>query len=267
MVHLILTGATGLVGSSVLAHILSLPSSTTISRLSILSRSPVPLASKPDRVNNTTQIEVINHTDYNNYPPDVLARLKGATGVIWAQGISQNEVDAKTYLEVTKDYPMAAAKAFAGLTDEKINFVYVSGEGATYSPGRFTQTFARVKGEAELALVELSKQAPYSKTLRVYNTRPGGVDGSSQPELWKPTVAKWTLVKRMYMGILLPPFRMFYKNMMSPTPELGKALVELAMADGEKLDGRGIENVGKGMHGEGRLVRNIGLRRMAGLPT
>ena len=267
MVHLILTGATGLVGSSVLAHILSLPSSTTISRLSILSRSPVPLASKKDRTNTTTQIEVINHTDYTDYPPDLLAKLKGATGVIWAQGISQNEVDAKTYVEITKDYPIAAAKAFSALTDDKLKFVYVSGEGATYTPGRFTQIFARVKGEAEMALVDLSTQAPYSQTLHVYNARPGGVDGTSQPEVWGPVWARYGMFKRIYMSILLPPMRMFYKNMMSPTPQLGKALVELALADGEKLEGRGIENVDNGVEGKGRLIRNIGLRRMGGLPT
>ena len=267
MVHLILTGATGLVGSSVLAHVLSLPPSTTISRLSILSRSPVPLASKRDRTNTSTQIEVIQHTDYNSYPPDIIEKLKGATGVIWAQGISQNEVDAKTYIKITKDYPIAAAKAFSALTDEKLKFVYVSGEGATYTPGRFTQIFARVKGEAELALVDLSKQTPYSKTLRVYNARPGGVDGTSQPEVWRPVWAKYGAFKRFYMSILLPPMRMFYKNMMSPTPQLGQALVELAMGDGEKLEGRGVEDVGKGVEGEGRLVRNIGLRRMGGLPV
>jgi hypothetical protein len=260
MVHLVLTGATGLVGSSVLAHILSLPPSTTISRLSILSRSPVPLASKKDRTNTTTQIEVINHTDYNNYPPEVLAKLKGATGVIWAQGISQTEVDGPTYVKITKDYPLSAAKAFSALNDDKINFVYVSGEGATYNPGRFTQTFARVKGEAELALVDLSKQEPFSKTLRIYNARPGGVDGTSQPEIWDQIVARRSFLWRCSMKIMIPPLNVLSKNLMIPTPELGKVLTELAMSDGKPLEGKGIE-------GEGRLVRNIGVRRMGGLPV
>ena len=266
MVHLILTGATGLVGSSVLAHVLSLPPSTAISRLSILSRSPVPLASKKDRTNTTTQIEVINHTDYNSYPPDVLAKLKGASGVIWAQGISQSEVDAKAYVKITKDFPVSAAKAFSSLTDDKFNFVYVSGEGATYQPGRFTQTFARIKGQAETALIDVSKQSPFSKTLRVYNARPGGVDGSSQPEVWDPILARRSMFFRTSMAVLLPAFRTFCKNMISPTPELGKALVDLAMGDGERLEGKGIEDVGQDPAGEGRLVRNIALRRMAGLP-
>ena len=54
--HLILTGATGLVGSGVLARILSLPPGV-ISRLSILSRRPVPMAEgKPG-------VTVIEHKD------------------------------------------------------------------------------------------------------------------------------------------------------------------------------------------------------------
>ena len=260
MVHLILTGATGLVGSSILAHILSLPPSTSISRLSILSRSPVPLASKKDIPNTTTQIEVINHTDYYNYPPEVLSKLKGAHGVIWAQGISQSQVNASEYVTITKDYPLAAAKAFSTLNDHMFNFVYVSGEGATYTPGKFTQTYARVKGEAELALVNLMKEEPYSKTLRIYNTRPGGVDGTSQPEIWEPIRQRRSFGWNLMMTALIPPFNLFYKNMMSPTPELGRVLTELALMDGEALSGKGVE-------AEGRLVRNIGLRRMGGLPT
>jgi hypothetical protein len=259
MVHLILTGATGLVGSSVLAHILSLPPSTTISRLSILSRSPVPLASKKDKFNTTTQIEVINHTDYNSYPPDLLSKLKDATGVIWAQGISQSEVDEPAYVNITKDYPLAAAKAFSSLNENKLNFVYVSGEGATYTPGRFTPIFARVKGEAELALVDLMKETPYSTSLKVYNVRPGGVDGRSQPEVWEPIQQRRSFLWKVEMALLMKPMSLLYQNMMTPTPQLGKVLTELAMAGGEPLEGRGIE-------ADGRLVRNIAVRRMGDLP-
>lgn len=36
----------------------------------------------------------------------------------------------REYVKITLDYPLAAAKAFAGLSDS-FNFVYVSGEGVT----------------------------------------------------------------------------------------------------------------------------------------
>lgn len=81
--HLILTGATGLVGSSVLDAMLK---SKEITKISILSRRPVPLAEKSPKVNT------IIHKDFTNYESQVLEQLQGANGVVWALGISQLKV-------------------------------------------------------------------------------------------------------------------------------------------------------------------------------
>ena len=54
-------------------------------------------------------------------------------------------------------------------------FVYVSGEGATTSPGIFTAHFGLIKGRTEAALLTLSKDSSYAN-LRVFSLRPGGVD-------------------------------------------------------------------------------------------
>ena len=67
--HLILTGATGLVGTSVLDNMLAQES---ISRISILSRRPVKMA------DGHAKAKVIIHTDFNNYD-QVL--LEGCTGL------------------------------------------------------------------------------------------------------------------------------------------------------------------------------------------
>jgi uncharacterized protein YbjT (DUF2867 family) len=88
--RLILTGATGLVGSAALNHILSLPPGQ-VSRLYILSRKPVPIAE------NQPNVTVIEHKDFNEYSPELLEKLKGADGCIWALGISQNQV-SKEYV-------------------------------------------------------------------------------------------------------------------------------------------------------------------------
>ena len=272
MVHLILTGATGLVGSACLTHILALPPSNAITRLSILSRSAVPLlTTHPHRTNTTTEIEVINHTDYNTYPAEVLAKLKGATGVLWAQGISQSEASKADYVKITYDYPVAAARAFAqlaGRTDGdgagsgKLNFVYVSGEGATHRPGRFTQLFARVKGQAELALMGLTKEKWCEGKLNMVMARPGGVDGSNQPEIWGPVMQRRGWLLRAGMKPMLVVIGATYPNMMIPTENLGRVLVELAMGEGE-VRGKGVEEFGEGSV----VVSNIGLRRLGGLPV
>lgn len=81
--HLILTGATGLVGASVLHNMLAQES---ISRISILSRRPVKMAEGHAKAN------VIIHNDFKNYDQALLDELKDAHGCVWAQGISQNAV-------------------------------------------------------------------------------------------------------------------------------------------------------------------------------
>lgn len=85
--HIILTGATGTVGAAVLEHCLTSPA---ITRLSILSRRQfaLPTAKNIDPI----KAEIILHEDYSSYPDELSAKLKGAEGCIWAQGISQSEV-------------------------------------------------------------------------------------------------------------------------------------------------------------------------------
>lgn len=85
--HLILTGATGLVGSSILQTMLTHPS---ITKLSILSRSPVPLAESHA---NHEKAHVIIHKDFKEYPESVLEQLRGAEGCVWALGTSSAGVD------------------------------------------------------------------------------------------------------------------------------------------------------------------------------
>ncbi|EXJ96442.1 hypothetical protein A1O1_01568 [Capronia coronata CBS 617.96] len=321
MVHLILTGATGLIGSSILSHILSLPSGGNITRLSILTRNPtIPLlASTPPpgtpRANQTTRIEVIQHADFSAYPPELLERLQGADACIWALGVSQSDVDADTYVRVTRDFALEAAKAFSELrsskskptkttdssavaggsemdgangndslkqrtattttttasggeegqrdADEKFKFIYVSGEGATLHPRAWTPIFGRVKGETEAALLALSKTQPFASTLAVYSVRPAAVDGHNQPWLWRDILnhhRSWS--QRMLVSSALPPIRWaswagLARSWHSPTEELGRVLVEMAVDESRALYS------GPGVEGEGRTLGNIALRRLA----
>lgn len=73
--HLILTGATGLVGSAVLDAMLGIKE---ISKISVLSRRPVKMAedAKDPRVN------VIIHKDFEQYDAELLDKLRGAEGCV-----------------------------------------------------------------------------------------------------------------------------------------------------------------------------------------
>lgn len=195
--------------------------------------------------------KVIIHKDFNTYETGLLEELKGAQGCVWALGISATQVSKPDYIKITYDYPLAAAKAFSTLSpDSPFTFVYVSGEGTTTTPGMFTPFFGKIKGQAEAALLALHKSNP---NFRPYSLRPAGIDFVAHPEI-HPFMPK----QPMAYSMLLPVMRKTWSNMVSPTRDLGKVLTELALSQGDKLEGKGIE-------GEGRTIANIGFRRIAGI--
>ncbi|KDQ20965.1 hypothetical protein BOTBODRAFT_81707, partial [Botryobasidium botryosum FD-172 SS1] len=241
--HIILTGATGLIGASVLQRCLSSPN---VTQLSILSRRDfaLPVGDTLD----TKKAQIFVHTDYTSYPAELVQKLKGADGCIWAQGVSQNDVSKDEYVRITHDYPLAAAKSFASLPNTgKFNFVYVSGEGADPAEKSFT-LFGKVKGRTEKELLGLQSTPEYG-TLRIYNVRPGLVD---PPEFHRPR----SLMQRVFVDrAVAPALRMLIPSQVSPTGQLSKVLVDLATGDGSPLpDGKGIE-------AEGRTVRSLAIRR------
>ena len=64
--------------------------------------------------------------------------------------------------------------------------------------------------------------------------------------------------KATFGPVLLAVLRTVSPGLISPTKELGKVLVELAMGDGKALSGKGVD-------GAGRTVSNGGMRRLAGI--
>ncbi|KAL5353084.1 hypothetical protein ACLOAV_001114 [Pseudogymnoascus australis] len=218
--HLILTGATGLIGTATLHHLLTAPN---VTKVTILSRRPVPLAA------NNPKVTTIIHEDYTSYPPALLADLKGAQACIWALGVSINDVPKDEYEKITVDYPLAAAKAFAGLNDP-FTFVYVSGEGAAVTPTRSTPNYGLAKGRAEAALLALQKNTP---SLRPYSVRPGYVDPSGHPaQSYFPAKKLWM---KGLETVVAPPLRWFWSGMVSPAGELGEVLTRLAVGWGRSL--------------------------------
>lgn len=86
--HLILTGATGLVGTAVLDAMMKTPA---VTQISILTRRPVPMVEAA----NNPRIKVIIHKDFAKYDPEVLKQLEGAAGCVWALGTSTTQVGAE----------------------------------------------------------------------------------------------------------------------------------------------------------------------------
>ncbi|KAH7350589.1 hypothetical protein BKA65DRAFT_242008 [Rhexocercosporidium sp. MPI-PUGE-AT-0058] len=244
--HLLLTGATGLVGSAVLQTMLTTPS---ISKISILSRRPVAQAEGHSKAN------VIIHKDFAEYGTEVLNQLRDVHGVVWALGISSTKVGKEEYELITHTYPLAFARALSKTTSPSpLPFVYISGEGATPTPSFLTTHWALTKGRTESALLALSKDPSYAN-LRPLSLRPGGVDMKDHPE-----IHQWVGERGWAEALALPVLRILpgIKGLMSPTRELGSVVVGLAMGGGEVQEGSGVS-------GEGRTLNNAALRRLAGI--
>ncbi|KAK8051780.1 hypothetical protein PG993_003165 [Apiospora rasikravindrae] len=266
--HLILTGATGLIGSSALDAMLRMRS---VTKISILSRRPVQMAEdRPD-----PRVNVIIHKDFETYDEKVLAQLQGATGCVWALGVAQSQVSRKDYVQITKTYAEAAAKAFSTLPGTEANasaaassgeappatpppfrFVYVAGGDTTTKPGLLTAFQARVKGETELSLGAICR----SSHLNGYSVRIFYPDMAGHDAI-KPYIAPRPLVHNIAEVVLGAPIRRFAKNLWAPTDKLGEFLVEVAMGrhddDIDAADGNGTVD---GL----TIVSNADIRRVKG---
>ena len=170
------------------------------------------------------------------------------------------------YENITIQWPVSWARTFidarVGTHNQSsqpqiFTFVYVSGEGATLQPGFSTPRYGPIKGQAEQALLNLSKEESMSM-LKVYSARAGAVDRLGHTEIAKYAEAREGMQKKLEKPIkaILRPL---WKSLMSPTVALGDALVQLASGSGEPLTDGG------GVSGERRTVGNIALRKMAGL--
>lgn len=165
----------------------------------------------------------------------------------------------REYVKITKTFPLRAAEGLQALStpSRPFRFVYISGEGATHTPGPFTPTYGRVKGETETALSELRRANP---GFHASAFRPGFVD-SVQHDAIRGYVPPPSALKAAVDAVLGPPIRWFFRGTWSPTEPTGRFVAEMAMGrwDGE-FRGVGVERLG-----EFPVVGNVAFRRLAGL--
>jgi len=151
---ILLTGATGMVGSEVLRQALN---DSEITHVTALVRSPLPVSH--------SKLTTIIHSNFQEY--HTLSELfKNVDACIWCLGISQLKVKEEEYRVITYDFTLAGAQAML-YANPNINFVFLSGMGAD-NTGRSKRLFARVKGQTENALDSF----PFKQ---LYFARPGGI--------------------------------------------------------------------------------------------
>lgn len=164
----------------------------------------------------------------------------------------------REYEKITYTYATEAAKAFATIppSDTRpFKFVFVSGEGATTTPGFTTANFGVVKGRVEAALLALAKEHP--KTFAPYSCRLAMPDPKGYEEI-QPYLPKRSGMIKVMETVAGPLVRTLSSSMVLPLKQGSSAFVKLAMGDGKPLQGKGVT-------GEGRTLNNARLRQLAGL--
>ena len=137
---IIVTGATGMVGSEVVRQAIA---DETITEIIALVRRPLEITHP--------KITTVIHDDYLLYE-DVKDNFRNCDACIWCLGISQLQVSKEQYAVITYDYTIAAAKAMLAV-NPSIHFVFLSGNGADRSE-KSKVLFARLKGKTENALLQ-----------------------------------------------------------------------------------------------------------------
>ncbi|PVH79088.1 putative nucleoside-diphosphate-sugar epimerase [Cadophora sp. DSE1049] len=149
---IILTGSSGFIGTEILSQAISNPEITSIVAL---SRKPL-----PEKFASNPKVSVVIIEDFASYTPDVLKKLEGVEGCIWAIGAKSTSIEVTR--KVSVEYTLAAAKAFSALPRPQgrpFRFVFVSGFVVVRDQKASVWFFPearKVAGEAELNLIDFA---------------------------------------------------------------------------------------------------------------
>lgn len=204
--HLIVTGATGMVGEGVLHEALQ---SDAVEKILVINRKPCGMMHE--------KLTEIIHTDFFNLAP-IAEKLSNYNACFFCLGVSSMRMKEPEFYRFTYTLTMQAATLLCQLNPQ-MTFCYISGAG-TDSSEKGRQMWARVKGKTENDLMRL----PFKK---VYNFRPG---------VLQPTEGlKNTLKYYHWFGWLLPVIKLFAPKYISSLKELGQAMITAATKGYKKL--------------------------------
>ena len=199
--RLLLFGATGMVGSSVLAELLA---EATVSAVRVVGRTACGVKhAKLDELLIPDLFDVASMQD----------KLAGFDGCIFALGTTSVGLDEAAYTRITHDLAVVAARTMLA-ANPGLAMVFVSGAG-TDSTGQGRTMWARVKGRTENALLAM----PFSHVTMI---RLGGLvppRGFRSKTTWM----RWLLIA---MRPLFPLLRWLLPSLVITPKRLTRAMLK-----------------------------------------
>lgn len=204
--RILLLGATGMVGRGVLLECLDDP---RVTEVVVVGRSTC----------GETHPKLREHLLPDLFRIDTLApELGGLDACFFCLGVSAAGMSEEGYRRITLDLTVEVARVFRAASPEG-QFLFVSGLG-TDSTGTSRQMWARVKGEAENALLGMGFP-------RAWMFRPGII----QP--MRGVRSATALYQALYtvMAPLTPLFSRFAPGMATTSVKVGQAMIRVAAED------------------------------------
>ncbi|KIM97228.1 hypothetical protein OIDMADRAFT_20474 [Oidiodendron maius Zn] len=167
--RVILTGSTGYIGNAILQQCLS---NLTITSITALSRHDLAITDP--------KLEVIHHSDFSFYPPELISKLSTADACIYCLGTNIPIKPLELNRTINFDYALATTRMFASLqerTKKSFRFVYLSGALPEKDPKKklwFVAENRHMRGELENSLLEFGKEKE-NTGFEVFIVRPGFV--------------------------------------------------------------------------------------------
>ena len=211
--NLVLVGASGMVGGYALRYALERPS---INRVTSIGRKSLGL-SHP-------KLKEVLHPDFANCSA-LAETLTGQDAAIFCLGTYTGAVPDAEFRKITVDYTTEFAHALHA-SSPGTAFSFLSGMGADQT-GRSRVPFARYKGEAEKALLEMGFSGVYIfRPAYIYPVEP-----RKEPNL------SYRLLRVSY-----PVFRLVFPNLVIRSDDLAKAMVDVVFRDDGERQGLVFEN-------------------------
>ena len=201
--HVLLFGATGMVGQGVMRECLLDPG---VNLLQTVGRSAT-------GVQHPKLREVV-HNDLWHYE-SLAAQLSGFDACFFCLGVTSSGMTEENYERVSHGITMAAAEMLSRL-NPAMTFMYVSGAG-TDSSERGRIMWARVKGKTENALLRL----PFKSA---YMFRPGIIEPLHEAKSRTPLYNLFYALGRP----LFPVIRFAFPDRIVTTEQVGRAMLAVA---------------------------------------